>query len=286
MAIPAIVEQYHELSQNFPEYLAKLKAKYAALLLSLQTRFPSLGVLSSEFDIFSHFDSGVLKNIGLGVKSTLLQGYSTALTVANLALLPFITYYLALDFDRLHHEILDFVPPRFRPRLVELCGEIDGDIKNFVAGQVLVALVLAGLYSIGLGLVGIDLWLLIGVTAGLLNVVPYLGFLIGIVLSSIMALLTFGDFIHVAYVWGVFMVVQGLEGMVITPKILGDKVGISPLLVILAIFAGGKLFGLLGVFLAVPGAAVLRILLRHLHTEVVKFMEPDAGAENGGASSA
>ncbi|MFM1848455.1 MAG: hypothetical protein RL417_1929, partial [Pseudomonadota bacterium] len=94
-------------------------------------------------------------------------------------------------------------------------------------------------------------------------------FLAGIILSSIMALVTFGDFSHVLQVWLVFAIVQGLEGTVITPRILGEKVGLSPLAVILALVVGGQLFGLLGVFLAVPAAAALRVLAGYLHRRLV-----------------
>jgi predicted PurR-regulated permease PerM len=89
--------------------------------------------------------------------------------------------------------------------------------------------------------------------------------MIGIVLSSIMALITFGDFTHVLYVWGIYGGIQFIEGTFITPKILGDKVGLSPLAIIIAIFAGGKLFGLVGIFLAVPGATVVRVLFNEFH---------------------
>ena len=94
--------------------------------------------------------------------------------------------------------------------------------------------------------------------------IPYLGTIVGIVLSSIMALVTFGDFSHLLAVWILFAVIQFLEGSFITPKVVGDKVGLSPLVVILALFAGGSLFGLIGIMLAVPGAATFRILLREL----------------------
>jgi predicted PurR-regulated permease PerM len=113
------------------------------------------------------------------------------------------------------------------------------------------------------------LWFLLAVISGFGAIIPYMGFIIGIVLSSIMALATYGDFIHLVQVWVVFVLVQALEGTLITPRIVGDKVGISPLVVILAIVAGGQLFGLLGVFLAVPGAAVARVLLKHLHANLV-----------------
>jgi predicted PurR-regulated permease PerM len=119
------------------------------------------------------------------------------------------------------------------------------------------------LYAIGLGLVGVDLWLLLAAIAGFGNMVPYLGTAVGLTLSCIMAVVTFGDVPHIAWVLVVFAVVQFLEGMIITPRIMGESVGLSPLVIILSLFAGGQLFGLLGIFLAIPAAATLRVLARY-----------------------
>ncbi|MBN8550702.1 MAG: AI-2E family transporter, partial [Deltaproteobacteria bacterium] len=168
-----------------------------------------------------------------------------------------------------HAWVLSLFPSSRRRRVAEVAREIDGHISAFVRGQLTVGTILFVLYLIGLGIVGVELWFLLAVIAGFGAIIPYMGFLAGIVLSSIMALATFGDVSHLIQVWGVFFVVQFLEGTFITPKVVGDKVGLSPLVVILAIVAGGQLFGLLGVFLAVPGAAVARVLLRHLHLWLV-----------------
>jgi predicted PurR-regulated permease PerM len=119
----------------------------------------------------------------------------------------------------------------------------------------------------------VELWFLLALIAGFGNLIPYLGFLTGIVLSSIMALVTFGDTEHLVQVLILFGIVQALEGTLITPRIVGNKVGLSPLAVILAIFAGGKLFGLLGVFLAVPVAAALRVIWRYLHRWLISRAE-------------
>ena len=171
-------------------------------------------------------------------------------------------FYLAVDLPKLHESVSALVPVTRRKRFQEVFREIDRYVSAFVRGQILVCSVLFVLYAVGLGLVGVDLWLLLAAISGFGNIVPYVGFLTGIVLSSLMALVTFGDFTHVAWVWCVYAVVQALEGMVISPRILGGSVGLSPLVIILALFAGGQLFGLLGIFLAVPAAAALRVIAR------------------------
>jgi predicted PurR-regulated permease PerM len=145
----------------------------------------------------------------------------------------------------------------------EIFKEIDGYVSSFVRGQIIVCAVLFVLYTIGLGILGVDLWLLLAAISGFGNIIPYAGFLVGIVLSSLLTLVTFGDLVHLLWLWGIYAVVQFLEGTFITPRILGESVGLSPLMVILALFAGGQLFGLLGIFLAVPAAAVLKVLGKH-----------------------
>ncbi len=161
------------------------------------------------------------------------------------------------------------MPLTRRNKFLAICSEVDGYISAFVRGQAIVCSLLFVLYAVGLWLVGVDLWLLLAALSGFGNIIPYAGFMVGIVLSSLMALVTFGDLAHLIWVWVVYGVVQVLEGTFITPKVVGDSVGLSPLTVILALFAGGQLCGLLGVFLAIPAAAVLRVLGRFSYDWVI-----------------
>lgn len=272
-ALPTILREYGKLSSNFAVYLETAKTKALELFASVKEYLPSTTIDSSSSSFLDYLPSvggDVLQKTVSGLTGALLQGYSITLTLVNLLLLPFIVYYLAIDFQDLHSAILKIFPPTLRKTVSRLALEIDGYVSAFVRGQFVVCCILALLYSIGLGLVGIELWFLLAVVSGFGNMIPYLGCLVGIILSSIMALVTFGDFTHLLMVWGVFGVVQFLEGTFITPKIVGDKVGLSPLAVILALFIGGQLFGLLGIFLAIPMAAALRVLMRHTHAVLLK----------------
>ena len=274
--IPVLLREYTALTQNLPDYVETLKSHVLPLMGEYRDKIP--GFSSDGFsveEIFPLLKSDGVQKVGSGVVQTLLKGYSVTLTLVNLVLLPFIMYYLAIDFDGLHRRALQWLPLHWRPRVADVFSEMNGYVSAFIRGQLLVGAILSLLYCAGLGMIGVELWVLLGLVAGLGNIVPYLGFALGIVLSSIMALVTFGDFWHVAYVWLVFAVVQGLEGTVITPKIIGDSVGISALAVILAIFAGGQLFGLLGVFLAVPVAASAKVLLRRVREALI-----DEASEN------
>ena len=271
-AVPTIEREYQKLATNLPSYVEVVRGKVGGLVDVLKERIPAR-FLPTSIDhattALPGIPTGAIENLVRGAGQALLSGYSLTLTILNLTLLPFLTFYIAVDFGAMHRRALALLPLAARGPVERIGGEIDGYVSAFVRGQFMIGAVLFLLYALGLWIVGVELWLLLALVAGFGNVVPYLGFLVGIVLSSIMALVTFGDFAHLVQVWAVFAVVQGLEGTVITPRILGEKVGLSPLAVILAIVVGGQLFGLLGIFLAVPGAAALRVLGAHLHERLI-----------------
>ncbi len=273
-AMPTISAEFDRLSNNFPSYVEAVKEKVVPLVSDIQRVSPEAGALAkkmveSPLELLKSVSSGAVKRVAQAVYSTLLGGYSLTLTIINLCLVPFITFYLAIGMPQFYRWLLALFPGDRRKRVASIVAEMDDYVSAFVRGQFLVACILFVLYAIGLGMVGVELWFLLAVIAGFGNFVPYLGLIVGLVLSIIMTLITFGSFWPVLQVFLVFVVVQFLEGSFITPRIVGEKVGISPLVVILAIFAGGSLFGLLGVLLAVPGAAVMKVLMEHAHKWVL-----------------
>lgn len=177
---------------------------------------------------------------------------------------PVYLYYFLKDLPKMREGLISLVPVLWRERFTTGTAEVDDILSSFVRGQLLVCAILAVLYTIGLYLIGIDLALVIGTLSGILFIIPYLGTIVGIVLSMAMAALKYHDLLHPLLCLGWFAVVQGLEGGIITPKVVGDKVGLHPVVTILAIILGGQLFGLLGMLLAIPVAAVMNVLLRHI----------------------
>jgi predicted PurR-regulated permease PerM len=137
-------------------------------------------------------------------------------------------------------------------------------LAAFVRGQLTVCLTLAFLYSVGFLLVGIDLAIFLGITAGLLFIIPYLGTMVGLIFGSLMALAKFGDWWHPAYIVGWIMVVQLFEGYVLTPKVVGEAIGLPPVVYILAVMIGGNLFGFVGMLTAIPVTAVLKVIMSSL----------------------
>lgn len=190
------------------------------------------------------------------------------------------TFFMLRDFDRVVAAARDLVPPRFRPFVDARAREIDRAMSSFLRGQLTVAGILSVLYIIGFLIVGIPLAVAVGLIAGLGNVIPFVGTAVGLVLAIGLVLLEEPTMGMLGGTLGVFLVVQALEGWVITPKIVGESLDLSPFVVIVAVLVFGELFGFVGVLIAVPLTAVLKILGRSVMTSYreSEFFEEDGAA--------
>jgi len=204
----------------------------------------------------------ILNNILSGIASS---GLAIAAWLANVVLIPVVLFYLLRDWDIMVAKIRQLLPRDLEPTISGLVHECDEVLGAFVKGQLMVMLALGVIYSIGLWIVGVDLALLVGMIAGAASIVPYMGFFVGIVAAFIAAMVQFNDPAVLVWVSLVFVIGQALEGMVLTPLMVGDKIGLHPVAVIFSIMAGGQLFGFIGILIALPVAAVIMVLLRHLH---------------------
>jgi len=164
------------------------------------------------------------------------------------------------------------VPRQWSATLSGILAEIDVVLGEFLRGQLLVMLLMAVFYTVGLWLVGLDYALSVGLIAGFLTFVPYLGVIIGVVLATLTGLLQFGDLTHLLWIWLVFVLANVLEGNVFVPWLVGDRIGLHPVAVIFALLAFGQLFGFTGILLALPASAALLVWLRQLRT---KYMASD-----------
>lgn len=190
--------------------------------------------------------------------------------LANFILIPVVAFYVLRDWDILVARVHELIPRTIEPTVARLTVECDAVIAAFLRGQLSVMLALGVVYILGLWIVGLDISVLIGLGAGLVSFVPYLGFVVGIVAASIAAAIQFHDVFHLIMVWLVFGVGQVLESMVLTPILLGDRIGLHPVMVIFAVMVGGHLFGFFGILLALPVAAVAMVLLRHAHARYLR----------------
>lgn len=265
LLLPMMEHQITYLFNSVPGYIEILQTEWLPSLAA------KLGIEPSSLN----FDS--LKNIlqkhfaqtgGLAatVFSSITQsGMALMASLANLVLIPVITFYLLRDWNILMARIDELLPRQYQPKIVQLATESDAVLASFMRGQILVMLALGIVYATGLWFVGLELALLIGIMAGLVSFVPYLGFILGIIAASIAMLLQTHEVTQLWPVFIVFGIGQMLEGMLLTPWLVGDRIGLHPVAVIFAVLAGGQLFGFVGILLALPVAAVLAVMARHAH---------------------
>ena len=200
------------------------------------------------------------------------KGLSLIGMLANILLLPVVLFYFLRDWDDMMAEIGELIPRDWIGQVKTVCKDIDSVVAEFLRGQLSVMLSLCVFYSVGLWLVGLDMALSVGMIAGLLSFVPYLGFSLAFILAIMLAFLQFASFTEVIPVLLVFGVGQFVESFFLTPILVGDRIGLHPVLVILALLAGGQLFGFTGVLLALPVSAAIAVGLRYtkrsyLHSE-------------------
>lgn len=182
----------------------------------------------------------------------------------DLLLVPFFVFYILVDFQNWRDSSEDLIPPRFREPFSRLFDESGRILESYVRGQLLIGLIMAVFYAIGFWFLGVPAWAGIAMIAGLLNVIPYVGTLIGIVLACGFTLAGGGGVWNIAAVIGVFVAVQSLEGYVLTPRILGGRLNLHPMAVFLGLLIGGKLFGLLGIILSIPAIAIGKVFFKFL----------------------
>lgn len=203
-----------------------------------------------------------------GVVETILKsGYTMIAWTVNLVLIPVVTFYLLRDWDKVLNNIKKLLPNSVRPTIIKLAQESDEVLGAFFRGQLLVMLALGLIYGIGLTLVGLQVGLMIGLIGGLLSIVPYLGSLFVVIAASLAALVQFGTWDSVLWMLGVFLVGQAVETYILTPYLVGERIGLHPVAVIFSVMAGGTLFGFFGVLVALPAAALIKVLLRFIRRQ-------------------
>lgn len=261
LLIPLIVGQAARLLENLPGYLEFARTKIAMLLSMIEMRVDDQmldkirsAVLGSADNVFSWLTTAF---VGL-----LSGGVAVVNLLSLMVITPVVSFYLLRDWDRIVERVDGWLPRDHAPQIRELVKEVDTTLSGFLRGQGMVCLVLGVFYAIGLSIAGLDFGLIVGMTAGILSIVPYVGSIVGLALSVGLALGQFDSLANVAAVAAVFFAGQMLEGYVLTPNLVGDKVGLHPVWLIFGLLAGGTLFGFVGILLAVPVAAVIGVGVR------------------------
>lgn len=262
-AIPMLLQQIDGFIASIPKVYGWLRD---VALPWLQSRTPVTGRLLPEIDWSAELLSN-WQSLGKVTAKTVSQltgsSMDLLLGLANAALVPVVAFYLMRDWDAIIERSVSLLPRDWQSGTRNMMGEADEVVGAFLRGQFVVMCALGALYATGLALAGVDLALLLGLIAGLASIVPYLGFIVGITASLIAAYLQFQDWLPLLYVAGVFGVGQLVESMVLTPVLVGDRIGLHPVAVIFALMAGGQLAGFVGVVVALPVAAVIMVFARH-----------------------
>ncbi len=262
LVAPIAASQIIYFTNQAPDYVKKLldylNEFYNRIDSELKYDWPSFAELlrNKVQDNIPAVAQRVSQIFTIAFRSTM----SVISTFLLLVLAPIISFYLLLSAKSLKESAIDLIPPHLREPVLEKIEVFDQVLAGFIRGQLIVCLILACLYSIGFLIIGIDMAIPVGVIGGLLFFIPYLGTTIAGILATLLALVKFGDIWHPFYVVAWISVIQFLEGYFITPKIVGDAVGLHPVLYIIAIIAGAQLMGLLGMLVAVPVAAMLKTL--------------------------
>ena len=263
--VPVLVRELVALMRGVPEFIIWLQDTASPLLVSY------FGI--DPFDIrMDVLRTQVLANwqqtgdvVTLVLAEVTKSSVALVTWVATLILIPGVGFYLMRDWDNLVSAIADLIPRDVEGTVSMLTRECDDVLSAFLRGQLLVMLLLGCIYATGLYFVGLELAIVIGLLAGIASIVPYLGVIVGIFAAGLAALFQFQDMTYVAYVGVVFAIGQILEGFVLTPLLVGDRIGLHPVAVIFSILAGGQLFGFVGILLALPVAAVIMVFVRHAH---------------------
>ncbi len=254
--IPQAIEQIRVFAEDVPAMIERLSAW-------IKARF--------DFDLQSHLNAeelqalmgdaaGPLEHIA---KVALGGAFAVLAVLAEFLLVPVFAYYFLLDWPHIAERVMKIVPPRRRSRVKDILGEIDGVVSGWVRGQAIVTTILAVLYAVAFWIIGVPLAIPIGLLVGALTIIPFVGTFVGAAITLLVLLLDWPGGGTVGAVAGTFLVLHLLEAAVLTPKIVGHKVGLSESAALFAVVAGGKLLGFVGILLAVPIAATVAVLLRH-----------------------
>ena len=261
LVVPILAKELPLMREQLPGLLLKAQAVLAPWLKELGIEM-ALDPASLKAFIIKYFNTSVEDSLDGWLTSLRIGGSVALAVVGNVVLIPVALFYLLADWDRFVAQVVGLVPQRMRPGFDGFVAEVDEVLGQYLRGQLTVMVILAVFYTAGLALFGLDLALPIGVFSGLAVVIPYLGFGVGLVLALLAGLLQFAAWKAALMVAVVFGLGQVLEGFGLTPRLVGERIGLHPLAVIFALLAFGQVFGFVGVLVALPASAILLVCLR------------------------
>ena len=255
--IPAYIDQFRAWTDPYINKLTNVAAEITDAEDGAQSSVTDLAKTALPSGVGGHAGAATV-NLAKASTVLLIQ------VITNIFLIPVLAFYLLRDWNSITTNLKRVLPAARRNRIVDLFRRVDTVLKAFLYGQLLVMISLGAMYSLGLTLIGLEFSLLIGVIAGILSFVPFLGTAIGLAMASVAMITQADNFIDLWKVFLVFGIGQFIEGNILTPKLVGEQLGLHPVIVIFAVLAGGHLFGFSGILLALPVAAVIWVLIKSL----------------------
>ena len=258
---PLLINQITDFIEKVPGYIRTLEIKFMPMLAYLMTHLDTGGTGEIQ-KIFGQYIGDAAAIAGRLILR-LLSGLETALNIISIvAITPIVAFYLLRDWDKIVSRLDGYLPPAYRKTIQVQIRLIDNTLSGFLRGQFMVCLILGIFYAVGLMIIGLDFGLIIGLGTGMVSFVPYFGMLAGVLVGLGLAIAQFDSYGPILAVGLLFTAGQIMEGNFVTPKLVGDRVGLHAVWIIFALMAGGALFGFLGILLAVPVAAVIGVLIR------------------------
>ena len=265
----AAVTQIGEFIGNLPQYLSSFGQKLTEFIHRLQIYFPALSLENVENSLRENFGESV-KPVAKFVRGIIANGFAFVNILSLLLIAPVVAFYMLRDWPTFTGKIYDLIPRKHLKDVTEGLNQVNRIISGYLRGQSLVCVVLGSFYAFGLWLIGLNLGLLVGFLAGIISFIPYVGSISGFLMAIILVVTQYGTLPKMLAVVAVFGIGQFLEGNFLTPKLVGENIGLHPVWVMFSLLAGGVLLGLLGMIIAVPVAACLGVLLRYLITKYQK----------------
>ena len=260
--IPLLQTQLMEMSVRVPEYMGAFRAKGLELIAIIQSQLTDAEIVAIKQRVGSAASTDLIPWVGSVLGKIWGGGIAILNLLSLLIVTPIVTFYLLRDWKRIVETVDGWLPQRYAQSVHNQILEINLVLSAFVRGQVLVCGLLGVFYAICLAAIGLDFGFIIGLGTGIISFVPYFGMLVGFIVGIGVAIAQFGEWQPIILVSAVFVVGQFLEGNLITPKLVGDKIGLHPVWIIFLLLAGGSLFGFTGILLAIPVGAVIGVLGR------------------------
>lgn len=255
--------QISDFLSSFPQYLESFVSKVKIWIRYIRIYFPALG--ADRFEELWHGNiSESVKSMMKIMQSFVANGFAFINVLSLLLISPVVAFYMLRDWHGFTGKIYDLIPQKHKQTVLDGVAAVDRIISGYLRGQMMVCVALGSFYSLGLWLVGVKLGLLVGFLAGLISFIPYVGSIFGFLMAIILVVTQYGTLPKILAVAVVFAIGQFIEGNFLTPKLVGENIGLHPVWVMFALLAGGALLGLLGMIIAVPVVAIIGVMLRYL----------------------